>query len=81
MVVKYKGFEIEAHRDWNMLYTEKFVWTSCTRIIDGLDAGGGNYPPEMSIREVIADCKFGIDERLKDSGCKDGNEEFENGIE
>lgn len=75
MKVIYKGFEIEAFRDWNMLYSEKFVFANCTRIKDGLTCGSDCYPADMSVREVIADCKFGLDDRLKDSGCKDGNEE------
>jgi len=65
MKVKYKGFEITAERDWNMLYTEKFIFETCIRISDGLDLSSGPYPSEMTIREVIKDSKFGIDEFLK----------------
>jgi hypothetical protein len=81
MKVVYKGFEIEAFRDWNMLYTEKFVFANCTRIKDGLDLSGDCYPPEMSVRDVIKDMKFGLDQRLQDSKCKDGDEEVEKGID
>lgn len=81
MKVKYKGFEIEAFRDWNMLYTEKFVFANCTRIKDGLTCGSDCYPEDMTVREVIQDCKVGLDDRLKDSGCKDGDEEADKGYE
>lgn len=77
----YKGFEIEAFRDWNMLYSEKFVFVNCVRIKDGLDLSGDCYPPEMKVREAIADVKFGLDERLKHSKCKDGDEEADKGID
>ena len=70
MKVKYRGFEIEAVRDWNMLYTEKFIFESCIRLSDGMDFSSGPYPSEMTVREVIADSKFGIDQLL------DGDEEL-----
>lgn len=81
MKVKYRGYEIEAFRDWNMLYTEKFVFQNCIRITDGLECGSDCYPETMSVRGVIKDCKVGIDDRLKDSGCEDGYEEALKGIE
>ena len=81
MKVKYRGYEIEAFRDWNMLYTAKFVFISCVRIKDGMCFGEDCYPDYMRVRDVIKDCKVGIDDRLKDTGCKDGDEEALKGIE
>jgi hypothetical protein len=63
----YRGFELEAFRDWNMLYTEKFIFTSAVRISDGLDLGGEAYPPEMKVKDVLKDMKIGIDDFNEDN--------------
>jgi len=67
MIVKYKGFEIEAFRDWNGTYEYKAIWTNCIRLSDGLDCGGEIYPDTMSIQEAIKDQKYGIDLMLKEN--------------
>jgi hypothetical protein len=81
MKANYRGFKIEAVRDWNMLHTEKFIFSSCFRVRDGLVLSEDHYLFEMSVRSVIEDQKIEIDQRLKNSGCQNGDEEAEKEID
>jgi hypothetical protein len=75
MIIKYRGFELEAKREKSMAGYD-MVYVSAFRISDGWEFIADAYDGNISVREAIRELKNAVDKYYENpDGYEDGEYE------